>query len=132
MQNGSNDSETLLPPRASHSVEALIEGEPVTFELGRDRASAWRMQRLFRLGSPFAQFQAFSLGAWNVDDIRTVLVEAYAGDDEPAPFVERLLVTMPIGRLAPLAVKVLEAFLFGLPLGRARFNDADPFEELAA
>src|SRR5215203_535239 len=132
MQNGSSSNETLSPPRASYSVTALIDFEAVTFELGRDRASSWRMQKLFRLGSPFAQFQAFSIGSWNVDDVRTVLIEAYAGDDEPAQFVERLLVTMPVGRIAPLAIRVLEAFLFGIPSERARYDAADPFEELAA
>src|SRR3954471_3461510 len=131
MQNGSSDNETLSPPRA-YSVTALIDFEAVVFELGRDRASSWRMQKLFRLGSPFAQFQAFSVGSWNVDDVRTVLVEAYAGNDEPAQFVERLLVTMPVGRLAPLAIRVLEAFLFGIPAERAHYDAADPFDEIAA
>jgi len=131
MQNGSSNSETPSPPRV-YSVAAVIDGEVVTFELGRDRASAWRMQKLFRLGSAFTQFQAFSLGSWSVEDVRTVLVEAYAGDGEPAQFVERLLVTNPVGRITPLAIKVLEAFLFGVPPERASFNDLDPFEELAA
>lgn len=131
MQNGSSSSETLSPQRV-YSVTALIGFEAITFELGRDRASAWRMQKLFRLGSPFTQFQAFSIGSWNVEDVRTVLVEAYAGDEDPAQFVERLLVTMPVGRLAPLAIRVLESFLFGIPPERAHYDEADPFQELAA
>ncbi|WP_131193721.1 GTA-gp10 family protein [Lichenihabitans psoromatis] len=107
-----------------YGVEAIFAGDPVRFALRPDQASVESLEAA--IGSPFAAFTRFRDGVWTISDIRMVLGHAFPdavlmqGLTRVAT-VDAAIVARPAATYAPLAIKILEAFLFGLAADQARF-----------
>ena len=86
--------------------------------------------------SPYGSFQRFAAGIWTVAELSFILRFAWmgAGDVTRNVFVDTVLTREPPGNYAPLAARVLEAYLLGIDPRLAVFDERDPFKvvELAA
>jgi len=129
------------------SVVATFGGQETRFAIAREDLAAFEMA----IGLPaYTIFTKFAGGLWSVTDLRTVLNFAAMSSTEKAPHrataqagfnsylldlnlrrgcgpsrVDRVLLDNAPARYAPLALKILEASLFGLDPVDAIFNEGD-------
>lgn len=107
-------------------IDAVFGGKQVRFRIRREN------NRLIAIGlsisEPFAIFQKFALGNWTVGDLKMVLGVSY--NDGANPYllvvpkeVEDVLCREPPGVYVPLAVAILEAYLFGIEPERGTFDE---------
>jgi hypothetical protein len=122
-------------------VTATFGGQAIKFQLAHDARTVAYLEHA--IGSPFAVWKRLAAGNWTVRDVSAVLSFAHPdfapvlvsnvpGLPFPAPeAVADAVQRNPAGIFAGLAVKILEAFLFGLPEERATFDEGKPFGEEA-
>lgn len=111
-------------------VDAIFGGRPVRFRFSAPRELMIPLHYAVALQSPFATFQRFVSGLWTMDDLRTVLSVSYEGRGlvfRQVDEVETVLRREPPARYAPLAARILEAFLLGVEERLAVFDEANPF-----
>lgn len=109
-------------------VDAVFDGKEVRFRLRREERFVSSIEGA--LGSTFAAFGRFGNGEWKTSDVRHTLALAYPGvrplyQFTECPDVDRVLTDHPPGLYAPLAVKILKAFLFGIDEEMAVFDEAE-------
>jgi hypothetical protein len=123
-------------------VDAKFGGQEIRFQLAHDGRAVAYLEHA--IGSPFAVYKRLAAGNWTVRDVSAVLsfahpdftpvlVSQVPGMPFPAhEIVADTLETNPSGIFVGLAAKILEAFLMGLPEGRATFDESKPYGEEAA
>lgn len=123
------------------TVDALFGGRKIAFKLDPDHGPMPRYSAVASLemaiGSPYATLQRFGSGIWRATDVGHILRHAYPGarplmGNADCPEVNEVLRKGRIANYAPLAHKLLEAFLFGLPAAQAVFDERNPFPEQQA
>lgn len=135
-------SETL---KLTHHVDAVFGGEHVRFILARDRSSIVALEQA--VGSVSAAWGRFSAGDWTMNDVRSILVQAFPRSDRPAEdalrsflprptvgcisprhetvedHVDAVIGARPLATYAPLAGQLLTAAFIGLPTAVAVFDE---------
>ena len=121
---------TQRPDIKQHHIDATFGGKPVRFRIRREGHTLLAIN--LRIAEPYALFQKFALGHWTVADLITVLSVAY-DDGSPKSIivtpkaVEDVMNREPPGIYVPLAVAILESYMFGIDPERGTFNEkADP------
>lgn len=112
------------------TVEAVFGGRSVRFGLAKDARSIASLEAA--IGSPLAAFARFKASAWTLKDVRAVLAHAYPGARllhglTHVEAVDAALARRPAVTYSVLAIKVLDAFLFGLEANAASFDEEHPF-----
>lgn len=122
-------------------VDALFGGKSVRFELWRSPQPMASVENI--VGSAYEVLQRFFHGTWTATDLHRVLAAAYTpnhgrlrqfgglglgGVDFMLMMIKPddvglVLASGPHAKYAPLASKVLEAYLFGLPKADATFDE---------
>jgi hypothetical protein len=107
-------------------IQARFGGRELTFRLERNERAVACFEA--QAGTAFAMFQRFATGHWSPADVALVLAHASVGAPNRSigldPAVDEVVARAPAGAYAPLAVKALEAFLFGVPPLAATFDEA--------
>jgi len=104
-----------------HAIATFGAEEGVVFRLERSALPAFEAAAM---APAYQVFTRFAGGCWSVRDLETVLSFARSGVAAD-PAVSRILRTQPPALYAPLALKVLEAALFGLDPALATFDESD-------
>lgn len=74
--------------------------------------------------SPFRLYQSLASGDWSPFDVRFILTFAFGGRGAVySPEVNAVMRRSAPGVYAPLAAKILEAYLFGIPATDAEFDE---------
>ena len=108
-------------------VDATCGGESVRFELPTPTPIVGPMQPALR--EPFATYKRFGSGDWSGSDIFQVLSEAHPKRIAALPVIAETITAKPAATYAGLAVKILEAHLFGIDADRAHFDEAHAFAD---
>lgn len=114
-------------------VDALFGGERIRFRVAP--ADLPSLEALL-LGSAHQCFTKFAGGFWTLAELETVIAFAWPSPDDAAPrgagipvdarlSVQRTLRRVPPGIYAELAMRILEAALFGLDQAAARFDERE-------
>ena len=112
-----------------NQVDAAFGGQAVRFSLSRDPQACASLEAA--IGSPFGAYKRFVANLWTVTDVRLVLAHATPGvwllhGHTRVAAVDAALTARSAVTYAPLAVRILEAFLFGLEPARAVFDEDAP------
>ena len=115
--------EVLTMSAKQDFIDARFDGRKVRFQIPRSEIAPMALHT-FGISSPFEQLQKFAAGTWTVQQVEAVLNCSYAGRCSGyVPAVQEVLSSKPPGIYAPLAAKVLEAYLFGIDKERGAFDE---------
>lgn len=104
-------------------VEARFNGQMWRFELREKLVGGFsRLEAQLGGRKPYPLFQTFATGAWSVADLEAVLSAALPFADSDTSALDAFLSRAAPAPYAILAVKILEAYLFGLPPADAVFD----------
>lgn len=102
-------------------IDAVFVGENICFRLLREQSVLFEGEM-----SAFQRFQLFAMGKWRTEDIRHVLSFSHPNSVMGiCPESDIAMSLKPTGTFMPLAVLILEAYLFGVPESKAKWDEND-------
>ncbi len=114
-----------VTPEKARIVQARFGGQEIEFGLSSHALFAFTIKQK----SPYATLERLLVGTWSMDDLETVLRAAYKRTGSIAKNqADTVLLREPPGNYVPLAIKIMQAFLFGLDPDKAVFDERDPFK----
>lgn len=116
-------------------VDAVFGGKEVRFELAQDHFHFSLFEAQLDAKAAYGCLQSFMDGRWSVHDVRVILRFAYPGKGAAWGLcreTDAVLEANPPGPYALLAMRVLEAGVFGIKSELAVFDEKAPAAAEAA